>query len=189
MRFTVQYWEHAEPQSHLAEFSAQRRSADEYYEPLARRKCPRKRGRLRRSELRNSISPRRESHRIISQSSHQVPGSGSDVKIGEVVEAESGIQNAGRSSKSLPHHQWLTINGLPRAQTVLSDLGVLQKEVGQIQVSMKTGDVLVGGQTAEEQCGNQMPSALQPYRVGIDRTVSHHGAKLAETGIGHAGYA
>ena len=56
-----------------------------------------------------------ELQRIDCLDSHQVPGSGSNVKVWEVVEAESSIQNAGRRSKALAHHQRLTIYRLSAA--------------------------------------------------------------------------
>src|ERR1700682_224956 len=97
--------------------------------------------------MRISKSTIRESQRIPCLGSHQIPGSGSDVKEREKVEAESGIQDAGRRSKALAHHQWLTMYRLSAAQAILCNLHVLNKRASKMYISMETRNVFLGGQT------------------------------------------
>src|SRR6267378_5845883 len=97
--------------------------------------------------MRISKSTIRESQRIRCLGTHQVPGSGSDVKEREKVEAESSIQNAGRRCKALAHHQRLTMHRLSVAHAILCNLHVLYKGASKMYIPMETRNVFLGGQT------------------------------------------
>ena len=71
------------------------------------------------------------------------------MKVREIVEAEAGVQDAGGGSQPLPDHERLAIHRLPSTQTVLRDLHALDERDGKVEVTMETGNVFIGWQTAE----------------------------------------
>jgi len=90
------------------------------------------------------------------------------MEVREIVKAKTGVQNAGRSDKTLSDDKRLPVYRLISSQAVLGNLHVLDQRIGQVFISVKAGDVLSRGQSTKEKRRNQMTCTFDPNSVGID---------------------
>ncbi len=97
----------------------------------------------------------------------------------EEIETESGVQAACSSSNALAHDERLTIHRLSCPQAVLGDLHILQERARQIQIAMETRNVILGGQTAKQERGDQMTRTLEPNGIRIRRRISDPNSEFA----------